>query len=107
MNENYLGDGDYTFGRVWPILQGHFPVTLDSGKAHRDVRYGLAGLVSLHPGRAPTRPVAKLEARVLDRTLKHLPSDGSTHWSRRRLAAELSDVPCNAFGASSACGRTG
>lgn len=30
---------------------------------------GLAGLVSLHPGRAPKRPAAKLEARVLERTL--------------------------------------
>ncbi len=26
---------------------------------------GLAGLVSHHPGRAPLRPVAELEARVL------------------------------------------
>ena len=57
---------------------------------------GLAGLVSLHPGRAPTRPVAKLEARVLDRTLKHLPRDGSTHWSSRKLAAELGDVSFSA-----------
>lgn len=53
---------------------------------------GLAGLVSLHPGRAPQRPVAKLEARVLNCTLKHLPKDGSTHWSSRKLAAELGDV---------------
>jgi len=57
---------------------------------------GLAGLVSLHPGRAPKRPVAKLEARVLDRTLKHLPRDGSTHWSSRKLAAELGDVSFSA-----------
>lgn len=57
---------------------------------------GLAGLVSLHPGRAPKRPVAKLEARVLNRTLKHLPGDGSTHWSSRKLAAELGDVSFSA-----------
>lgn len=57
---------------------------------------GLAGLVSLHPGRAPKRPVAKLEARVLDRTLKGLPRDGSTHWSSRKLAAELGDVSFSA-----------
>lgn len=57
---------------------------------------GLAGLVSLHPGRAPTRPVAKLTARVLDRTLKHTPRDGSTHWSSRKLAAELGDVSFSA-----------
>ena len=57
---------------------------------------GLAGLVSLHPGRAPVRPVAKLEARVLNRTLKHKPKDGSTHWSSRKLAAELGDVSFSA-----------
>ena len=57
---------------------------------------GLAGLVSLHPGRAPRTPVAKLDARVLNRTLKHLPKDGSTHWSSRKLAAELGDVSFSA-----------
>ena len=57
---------------------------------------GLAGLVSLHPGRAPERPVAKLEARVLNKTIKHKPSDGSTHWSSRKLAAELGDVSFSA-----------
>ena len=57
---------------------------------------GLAGLVSLHPGRAPKRPVAKLEARVLDRTLKHKPRDGSPHWSSRKLANELGDVSFSA-----------
>jgi transposase len=57
---------------------------------------GLAGLVSLHPGRAPERPVAKLEARVLNKTLRHKPSDGSTHWSSRKLAAELGDVSFSA-----------
>ena len=53
---------------------------------------GLAGLVSLHSGRARLRSVVKLEARVLNRTFKHLPQDGSTHWSSRELAAELGDV---------------
>src|SRR5450432_1893849 len=57
---------------------------------------GLAGLVSLHPGRAPKVPVAKLDARVLNRTLKHLPKDGSTHWSSRKLAGELGDVSFSA-----------
>ncbi len=57
---------------------------------------GLAGLVSLHPGRAPKTPVAKLDARVLNRTLKHTPRDGPTHWSSRKLAAELGDVSFSA-----------
>lgn len=53
---------------------------------------GLPGLVSLYPGRAPQTSQAKLEARVLNRTLKHKPRDGSTHWSSRKLAAELGDI---------------
>ncbi|UXI68209.1 helix-turn-helix domain-containing protein [Tahibacter amnicola] len=53
---------------------------------------GIAGLVSFHPGRTPRQPVAELDARVLDRTLKHLPRDGSTHWTSRKLAAELKDI---------------
>ncbi len=57
---------------------------------------GLAGLVSVHPGRVPKQPVAKLEARVLNKTLKHKPSDGSTHWSSRKLAAALGDVSFSA-----------
>lgn len=57
---------------------------------------GLAGLVSYHPGRVPLRLVAQLEARVLDRTLKSKPRDGSTHWSSRKLAAELGDVSFSA-----------
>ena len=57
---------------------------------------GLAGLVSVHPGRVPKTPTAKLEARVLNRTLKHLPKDGSTHWRSRKLAAELGDVSFSA-----------
>jgi transposase len=57
---------------------------------------GLAGLFSLHPGRAPAQPVAKLEARILNKTLKHKPRDGSTHWSSRKLAAELGDVSFSA-----------
>lgn len=57
---------------------------------------GLSGLVSLHPGRAPRQPVAKLEARVLNKTLRYKPRDGSTHWSSRKLAADLGDVSFSA-----------
>lgn len=56
------------------------------------MNFKFSPLVSLHPGRAPVRSVAKLEARVLDKTLKHKPKDGSTHWSSRKLAGELGDV---------------
>ncbi|UCE31037.1 MAG: IS630 family transposase [Burkholderiales bacterium] len=53
---------------------------------------GLPGLVSYYPGRAPAQPVEKLEARVLNYTLRRRPRDGSTHWSTRKLAAELGDI---------------
>ncbi len=49
----------------------------------------LAGLYARHPGRAPRRDLARLEARVLAYTLKRKPKDGSTHWSSRKLAAQL------------------
>jgi len=49
----------------------------------------LGGLYARHPGRAPRKDLARLEARVLDYTLKRKPKDGSTHWSSRKLAAQL------------------
>ena len=57
----------------------------------------LAGMYARHQGRAPTRSLAKLEARVLNYTLKRKPGDGSTHWSSRKLAAELGDVSFSAI----------
>jgi transposase len=49
----------------------------------------LAGLFSRHAGRERFKVTDQIEARVLARTTKHLPADGSTHWSSRKLAAEL------------------
>ena len=56
----------------------------------------LAGMYARHPGRAPKQPPEKLEARVLNYTLKRKPADGSTHWSSYKLAAELGDVSVTA-----------
>src|SRR6218665_3384106 len=47
----------------------------------------LAAMYARHPGRAPKQPPAKLEARVLNYTLRRKPSDGSTHWSSYKLSA--------------------
>ena len=55
----------------------------------RFVQDRLGGLFARHTGRAPKRDLAKLEAQVLHHTLKRKPRDGSTHWSSRKLAAEL------------------
>jgi transposase len=49
---------------------------------------GLSGLYSRHPGRAPDKGATKLEAKILARTQRK-PSDGSTHWSTRKLGEEL------------------
>jgi transposase len=62
----------------------------------RFLKERLAGMYARHPGRAPKQPPAKLEARVLNHTLKRRPGDGSTHWSSRKLAAELGDVSFSA-----------
>lgn len=49
----------------------------------------LAGLYSRHRGQAPmTRLTPRLEARILEAT-RRAPANGSTHWSTRRLAAQL------------------
>lgn len=55
----------------------------------RFVAERLAGLFARHAGRARYKVTDRLEARVLARTTKHTPPDGSTHWSSRKLAAEL------------------
>ncbi len=49
----------------------------------------LAGLFARYAGRERYKVNDRIEARVLAWTTKHKPSDGSTHWSSRKLAAEL------------------
>jgi transposase len=54
----------------------------------RFVANGLDGLDTAHPGQKPSVLTAKLRARILASTRKP-PTDGSTHWSCRKLAAAL------------------
>jgi transposase len=49
----------------------------------------LAGLFARHAGRERYKVTERVEARVLAWTTKRKPTDGSTHWSSRKLAAEL------------------
>lgn len=49
---------------------------------------GLAGLYGRYPGLEVQEETPELEARILDYT-RRPPTDGSTHWSTRRLGAEL------------------
>lgn len=48
----------------------------------------LAGLYARHPGRAVGKRTPRLEAKILEWTRRG-PGNGSTHWSSRKLAAEL------------------
>jgi transposase len=48
----------------------------------------LAGLFSRHRGKIASQQSAKLEAQILA-AARQKPKDGSTHWSTRKLAAEL------------------
>lgn len=49
---------------------------------------GMDGLDTSHPGQKPYRLTARLRAQVLNATRKK-PTDGSTHWSCRKLAKTL------------------
>src|SRR6516225_1510644 len=55
----------------------------------RFVSERLAGLFSRHAGQLPTTLTPALEARILEWTVKRKPTDGSTHWSTRKLAEQL------------------
>src|SRR5437667_3496790 len=56
----------------------------------RFVEDRLAGLYSRNISRSRSNNTPKLEARILAWTLKRKPRNGSTHWSTRKLAKELS-----------------
>ena len=62
--------------------------TISRWKA-RFVRHRIAGLTEeRHPGQKPSVRTPRLQARVLA-AIKDGPKDGSTHWSCRKLAAQL------------------
>jgi transposase len=52
----------------------------------------LGGMFARYAGRERYKVTDQIEARVLAWTTKHKPADGSTHWSSRKLAAELGDI---------------
>jgi transposase len=54
----------------------------------RFLAFGVDGLDTSHPGQQASVLTAKLRAKVLAAT-RRKPKDGSTHWSCRKLAAEL------------------
>src|SRR5215218_4780597 len=52
----------------------------------------IAGLTSQPRGRPANKVNPRLEARVLRYSVSTKPGDGSTHWSSRKLSAELGGV---------------
>jgi transposase len=77
-------------GLSWSAISSQLPCSPDyiSRWKGRFQAERLGGLYARHRGRAPADDSARLEARVLAWTHK-LPSDGSTHWSTRKLGAAL------------------
>jgi transposase len=81
-----LADGE-SYAAIQERLQTTAP-TISRWKK-RFLSEGTIGLFEQrHPGQKPTVITPKLQARVLEAT-RRKPKDGSTHWSVRKLAAEL------------------
>src|SRR6516162_7257561 len=79
-------------GHTWAQIRGALGCN-DAFIARWSKRFGqerLAGLFSRHAGQGPRKLTPRLEARILDWTLKRKPADGSTHWSTRKLGRTLS-----------------
>ena len=77
-------------GLSWQAISQKLPCSPDYINRWRR-RFGaerLGGLYARHKGRAPAKNEAKIEARILAWTQKR-PTDGSTHWSSRKLAQVL------------------
>lgn len=77
-------------GLSWTTIAERLPCTPDyiSRWKGRFEQERIAGLYARHRGSEPAEDAAKLEARVLAWTQK-APSDGSTHWSTRKLGKAL------------------
>lgn len=78
-------------GHTWDEICVRLPCSrgfIDSwGKRFSEER--IAGLYSRHRGQTASVLTPKLEARILDWTLKRKPADGATQWSTRRLGEAL------------------
>jgi len=77
-------------GASWSTISTQLPCTADYiGRwKKRFEAERLGGLYPRHRGRAPAKETPRVEARVLAWTQKP-PTDGSTHWSTRKLGAAL------------------
>jgi transposase len=78
-------------GHTWAAIRDKLDCTdsFINRWSKRFVSERLAGLFSRHAGQPPTTMTPKLEARILEWTVKRKPADGSTHWSTRKLATQM------------------
>jgi transposase len=78
-------------GQSWAVIRERLncPDSFINRWSKRFARERLAGLFSRHAGQAATTLTPMVEARILEWTVKRTPSDGSTHWSTRKLGAKL------------------
>jgi len=78
-------------GHTWAEICDRLPCSrgfVDSW-SKRFAAERMAGLYSRHRGQKARVLTPRLEARILDWTLKRKPADGSTQWSTRKLAEAL------------------
>src|SRR6476660_2446463 len=78
-------------GHTWDEICERLPCSrgfIDSW-SKRFAAERVAGLYSRHRGQSASVLTPRLEARILEWTLKRKPSDGSTHWSTRKLGTAL------------------
>jgi transposase len=78
-------------GQTWAVIRTKLDCT-DSFIDRWSKRFAqerLAGLFSRHAGQLPTTLTPALEARILEWSTKRKPSNGSTHWSTRKLGEQL------------------
>lgn len=78
-------------GHTWDEICDRLPCSrgfIDSW-SKRFAAERVAGLYSRHRGQDASVLTPRLEARILEWTLKRKPPDGSTHWSTRKLGAAL------------------
>src|SRR6266436_530016 len=78
--------GGASFNAIKRQLQTTAPTIV--GWKQRFRQSGLEGLDTYHPGQKPSVLTPALRARILSAT-RRKPSDGSTHWSCRKLASAL------------------
>ena len=81
----------WTMGHTWDEICDRLPCSrgfIDSW-SKRFAAERVAGLYSRHRGQSASVLTPRLEARILDWTLKRKPTDGSTQWSTRKLGQAL------------------